>query len=506
MNASRAALLYGGLLCLLYALVPTLSFPNPPLDVVEGFAWGRDIQLGYTKHPPMQAWLLELSYHLTGGHAYGAYWLSAISIGIGYWFVWLIGKELGFSGQQRFWAIVLTSVTFYFTLPVPEFNPNILQIPVWAGMVFFFLRALNSGAVRYWILLGAVAAIGFYTKYFIFLLIGTIGLYALVYNDGRRYLATSGPWICSISFLLLVGPHLYWLYETDFLTFRYAIGRSNAAGSLFDHVYNPINFLLAQLANHAGLFLVALLGFSWQTLKSAKASWSSSKNADLTAQADRFLVWFAFVPLAVVLLASAITGSEFKHMWGTPLFVLSGLVAVRYFHLPAFWSAPKRAFTGAIVIQAIFLGVLFGQAVLEPLWKTKQSRIHYPGKAAAEFLSDVWEKETGTELAYVAGDEWTTANVTLHAASRPSMFLEHNTTLSPWIDLDDVQKKGVMILWRGENSGPAGRIMELYPNASRQGQHTLPFHSYGTFPDLTINWIIVPPGSVATSVDDERTD
>ena len=86
------------------------------------------------------------------------------------------------------------------------------------------------------------------------------------------------------------------------------------------------------------------------------------------------------------------------------------------------------------------------------------------------------------------------------------MFLEHNTTLSPWIDLDDVQKKGVMILWRGENSGPAGRIMELYPNASRRGQHTLPFHSYGTFPDLTINWIIVPPGSVATSVDDERTD
>ena len=117
-------------------------------------------------------------------------------------------------------------------------------------------------------------------------------------------------------------------------------------------------------------------------------------------------------------------------------------MAVRYLHIPALWSAPKRAFAGTLVIQAIFLGVLFGQAVLEPLWKTKQSRIHYPGKATAEFLSDVWEKETGTELAYVAGDEWTTANVTLHAPSRPSMFLEHNTTLSPWIDLDDVQKKG----------------------------------------------------------------
>ncbi|EEE43160.1 glycosyltransferase family 39 protein [Roseibium alexandrii] len=506
MNASRAALLYGGTLCLLYALLPSLSFPNPPLDVVEGFAWGREFQLGYTKHPPMQAWLLELSYHLTGGYAYGAYWLSAISIGIGYWFIWLIGKELGFSEQQRFWAIVLTSVTFYFTLPVPEFNPNILQIPVWAGMIYFFLRALNSGAARYWILLGALAAIGFYTKYFVFLLIGTIGLYTLVYADGRRYLATSGPWICSVSFLLLVAPHLYWLYETDFLTFRYAIGRSNAAGSLFDHVYNPVNFLLAQVANHAGLLMVALLGLSWQKLKTAKTSWSFSRGSVPTLEADRFLIWFAFVPLFVVLLASAVTGNEFKHMWGTPLFVLSGLVAVRYFHLPAFWSAPKRAFAGAVGIQVLFLGILLGQAVLEPFWKTKQSRIHYPGKATAEVLSDVWKKETGTELAYVAGDEWTTANVTLHAPSRPSMFLEHNAKLSPWIDLDDVQKKGMMILWRGENSAPAGQILELYPNAVLQGQQTLPFHSYGTFPDLTINWIIVLPGSVATSVDEELAD
>lgn len=68
---SRAALYYAGGLCLLYALIPALTFPNPPLDVVEGFAWGRELQLGYTKHPPMQAWLLELTYRLTGASVAG---------------------------------------------------------------------------------------------------------------------------------------------------------------------------------------------------------------------------------------------------------------------------------------------------------------------------------------------------------------------------------------------------------------------------------------------------
>ena len=207
MTASRAALLYTeGLLCLLYALLPSLTFPNPPLDVVEGFAWGRDIQLGYTKHPPMQAWLLELSYHLTGGHAYGAYWLSALSIGVGFWFIWLIARELGFSEQTRVLGYRPDERDFLLHPPgtgvQPQYPPDTdlggNGLSLFAR--FELRRSRDTGSC-----LGALAAVGFYTKYFVFLLIGTIGLYALVYADGRRYLATTGPWICTLSFLLRGG-------------------------------------------------------------------------------------------------------------------------------------------------------------------------------------------------------------------------------------------------------------------------------------------------------------
>ncbi|MEP3045712.1 MAG: glycosyltransferase family 39 protein [Roseibium sp.] len=497
MTASRAAILYAGILCLLYALVPSLTFSNPPLDVVEGFAWGRELQLGYTKHPPMQAWLLEFSYQLTGGKSFGAYWLSAICAAIGYLFVYLTAKRLGLSGWQAFWALVLTSVNFYFTLPMPEFNPNILQIPVWAGMMFFFLRVLDKGSLMDWILLGALAAFGLYTKYFATLMIGTIGLYVLVFADARRHLATFGPWLCAAVCVGLFLPHFLWLWETDFLTIRYAATRSNSAESLFDHIYNPINFFLAQIGNHAGLFLVVLVGLGWTGLKSLKTNLKAKTGLQTTLHADRFLVWFAIVPLAVVLLASAVTGNEFKHMWGTPMFVLSGIVAVRFLHLPETWYLSKAALGAAIVIQTIFLGVLIGQGVLEPLWKKKHTRIHYPGIVTAEYLAEVWKQETGTELAYVAGTMWPTANVTLHSWSRPSMFLNHDVSVSPWIDIDDVQKHGVMIIWLGENETPGGIISSLYPDIARQGQKTFPYHSYGTIPDLTINWIIIPPGSVA---------
>ena len=504
MTAARAAFCYSGLLCLAYALLPSLAFPNPPLDVVEGFAWGRELQLGYTKHPPMQAWLLEASYYLTGGHGYGAYWLSSICAGIGYAFIWAIARQMGLSQWQGFWAIVLTSVTFYFTLPMPEFNPNILQIPVWAGMIFFLARALKTGALLDWALLGALAAFGFYTKYFVVLLIGAIGLYVLVFADARRQLTRPGPWLSALVFIALISPHVFWLIETDFLTFRYALGRSNPAGSLFDHIYNPVNFLLAQVANHAGLFLVIVSGLSWAAARFPKPAFAAAAVAspvDPAPHAARFLLWFAFVPLFVVLVASAVTGSEFKHMWGTPLFVLSGLVAVHVLRLPGLWTVQRRAFALAAVLQVLFLAILFGQAVLEPFWKTKHSRIHYPGRAVAKVLEEAWRQETGTELAYVAGDMWTAANVTLHTPSRPSMFLDHDVQLSPWIDLKDVQDKGVMIVWQGESTQPGGHIQALYPNAERQGSQTVPFHSYGTFPELVINWLIVPPGKVATQAD-----
>ncbi|MEP2706209.1 MAG: glycosyltransferase family 39 protein [Roseibium sp.] len=497
MTASRAAILYAGILCLLYALVPSLTFPNPPLDVVEGFAWGRELQLGYTKHPPMQAWLLELSYQLTGGKSFGAYWLSAVCAAVGYLFVYLIAKRLGLSSWQAFWALALTSVNFYFTLPMPEFNPNILQIPVWAGMMFFFLRALDKGSLLDWFLLGALAAFGLYTKYFAALLIGTTGLYVLVFADARRHLTSVGPWLCAFICIGLFLPHFLWLWETEFLTIRYAATRSSPAETLFDHVYNPINFFLAQVGNHTGLFLVVLAGLGWRGLRSLKSNLKAKSGVQTAPHADRFLLWFALVPLAVVLLASAVTGNEFKHMWGTPMFVLSGIIAVRFLHLPETWYFPKAAFGTAIVIQAIFLGVMIGQGVLEPLWKKKHTRIHYPGAETAEFLVDAWKQETGTDLAYVAGTMWPTANVTLHAPSRPSMFLNHDEAVSPWIDIDDVQKHGVMIVWQGENENPGRHISNLYPGITRQGHQTFSYHAYGTIPDLTINWIIIPPGKVA---------
>ncbi|MTH99266.1 glycosyltransferase family 39 protein [Roseibium sp. RKSG952] len=503
LSASQGAFVYVTLVCLLWALVPTLLFPNPPLDVVEGYAWGREMALGYTKHPPMQAWLLEASYWLTGGHTFGGYWLSAISAGLGYLAIWKLARRNSIPPEGAFWAIVLTSITFYFTLPLPEFNPNILQIPVWAWMILLFHRGIERGNLLNWILLGAVAAFGLYTKYFVLLLIGAIGLYTLVFAHARRKLLTPGPWLAALTCLVLLISHGWWLLKTDFLTLQYAASRSKPASDLLDHVIKPLEFLGAQLGNHATLFVVVIAGLGLAGLRrmGPRIGTDSADNKN-----DRtFLLWFAFVPLGVVLLAGLITGNEFEHMWGTPMFVLSGILAVYFLKIPGSFRHQHAALRIALAVQAVFLLVVVAQAALEPQWKDKQTRMHYPGKEVADALAGIWKRQAGTDLPYVAGDMWSAANVTIHASERPSMFYLHDVTLSPWIDLEDVQRKGLMIVWRGDRETPLDELLVFYPDAKREGSIDVPYGGWGLIPPVKVNWLIIPPGSVAKQPVEQKT-
>ncbi|MTI42867.1 glycosyltransferase family 39 protein [Roseibium hamelinense] len=495
LSARNAALLYGTVTCLLWALVPTLLFPNPPLDVVEGFAWGRELALGYTKHPPMQAWLLEATYRLTGGHVFGGYWLSAACVGLSYIAIWKLARRLRISPAGALWSILLTSITFYFTQPLPEFNPNILQIPVWAWMILLFHQALANGKKTDWLLLGAVAAFGLYTKYFVALLVGAIGLYVLVFPRARRCLLTAGPWLAALTCVILLIPHIWWLFQTDFLTLQYAASRSKTAVGILDHILNPLSFFGAQLGNHAALILAVLVGLGVAGLKHRNDPATPALPKDL--QSKVFVLWFAFLPLSVLLLAGLSTGNEFEHMWGTPMFVLSGLAAVYLLDLPKRFRHQKAALSLVVLVQATFIVLAIGQATLEPRWKAKQTRMHYPGEAVALALSQAWKNEMGSELRYIAGDMWSAANVTIHAPERPSMFYLHDVELSPWINLSDVQNKGLMIVWRGTNDQPLAELLRFYPNARRQSSIDIDYAGNGIIPPVTVNWLIIPPGSVA---------
>ena len=49
-----------------WTALPTLLYPNLPLDLIEALTYGREWQLGYDKLPPLPWWLVELVYRTVG--------------------------------------------------------------------------------------------------------------------------------------------------------------------------------------------------------------------------------------------------------------------------------------------------------------------------------------------------------------------------------------------------------------------------------------------------------
>ncbi len=498
----RSAVLYVGCLLVFWALAPSVLFANPPLDVVEGFVWGHELALGYTKHPPLQAWLLEFSSRLTGGYLFGAYFLSQICVGLTYLFIWRTVRNLGFDQARAFWSVVLASLIFFFTFPTPEFNPNILQMPIWAGMVYLFHSGLTHNRLQSWIMLGVLAALGLYTKYFVLLLIGTMGLFLIAIPRARPFLLRPGPWLAGLAALILFSPHILWMADTDFLTVRYAAERSKPAQGFLDHLLNPLNFLVAQIGNHGPMLLAVLAGFGLDGLRRFRDSRSKpevakAQQSGAMAMKDKlFLIWFALVPLTVLVVASLLTGNHFEHMWGTPLFFLSGALAVFVFGLPQNWTAPKRAFLVAIILQGLLGLALVGQAVLEPYFRGKGTRLHYPGAEIAAAIEADWQKHTDKPLSVVAGDMWTAANVSLYSDSRPSLLLYHDFDRSPWVDPKKADEDGLLVVWRGLESAEKtmpGYLRQLYPDIPITGSGSFDFQTGAAVKPITVGWLIIPP-------------
>ncbi len=173
----RALLVAGALYLLTWTLLPPLLISSFPLDVVESLSWGREWQWGYYKHPPLAPWLLHLSYRAFG--AAGPFLLSQLCIAATLWLVWLAGCRL-MERERALLGTVLTLGVAFYGHPALEFNHNIAQMPLWAGLGWALLAALQDGRLRHWLALGALAGLGLLTKYSVAIVLACLGLYLVL--------------------------------------------------------------------------------------------------------------------------------------------------------------------------------------------------------------------------------------------------------------------------------------------------------------------------------------
>jgi 4-amino-4-deoxy-L-arabinose transferase-like glycosyltransferase len=469
----------------LWTLVPALVNPNLPLDVIEGLAWGHEWQWGYHKHPPIKPWFIETAAVLSGRGDWAQYLLSQICIVTAFFAMWKLAEDFLRPPLALISVLLLVGI-YYHNYTSPEFNVNVAQLPFWALTLLCVWRGLNRSSTPAWVLAGLFTGLGFLSKYiFLFLAFAIIAMVLMV-RPFRASLKTPGPYLAAGLALAVVAPHLYWVVENDFITISYGMARVHADRGFFgNHLYYPLKFLVGQslILIPVGIMLLTLRG---GTPRPATGPDRFTRGC--------FILFVGFGPPLIMVTLAGIFGWKLRSMWGTPLFLISGLGLVYFLQHRLSVGRLKKFSVAWTIFFLLSLAAYGGVTLLGPAFTGRAKKTQFPGQRLALQVAEKWGKRFDQPPRTIIGDFWYAGNVAYHTPNRPSVFIDGDPRKSPWIQWAKVRARGAVVV--GETRADAyGYLPEKMDGVINAGPVVLPFDYWRNLAPLKLYLLFVPPGS-----------
>ena len=169
------------------------------------------------------------------------------------------------------------------------------------------------------------------------------------------------------------------------------------------HIKNPIIFLMKQL-------IILIPSFLMLYVIIKKFKFSINKKNKKTA----FLLSINFIPIALILATSIITGAKIRTMWMTPFYLFLGTLFIFIFKNTIDLKKIKKFY-----YIFLFFFILSPSVYLITSLADKKKRTDYPGKEIARLVQNKWDYNFINEIKIVIGDEWSAGNLSYHLYSRP---------------------------------------------------------------------------------------
>ena len=388
-----------------WTLIPSISNSNLPLDTIEALAWGSNLDWGFSKHPPISAFMVEIFYQIFGSQDWAFYLLSQIFVITAFFIVYKFSEDFFKNRNYALLSVLLLEGIYFYNFTTPEFNVNVCQLPFWALSVLYAWKGFKNNKTIDWLLFGIFAAIGVLSKYlFIYLLIAmdVFFIYA-IFKKKFNYKS----FISLIPFLLILLPHLIWLTENDYITIAYGLHRTGTGDQSFlDHLILPVIFLGKQIGILIPFFIMCFFAIS-----------KFKSRFDFKDQKLLFLLIINIVPILLMFLTSMIMGVKIRTMWMTPFYLFFGVLAMYVFAKKVKLKKINN-FIYLFIFLFIFSPFTYGYISL----KETNKRTDYPGKEIADLVQNKWNKNFANEINYIVGDEWFGGNLSYHLKNRPKWF------------------------------------------------------------------------------------
>lgn len=428
------------LLC--WTLAPALIRYNLPLDSVEGSLWGHQLEWGYDKNPFLNGWLTALAIYMGGTSGWMVYFFSQLSVAICLLAVWQIAKNI-LTPAYALVAIMLLEGVQYYHFHAIDFNDNTLELSLWAASSFFLYQALRQqkNELWSWVLTGICAGLGMMAKYYTAALLAGMLLFILSLPENRKQLLTLPPYLGLAAFLMIVTPHIVWLFSHDFITVKYMFERASAVNHWRNHIFFPAQFIWQTFEAFIPAIVLCL------PLLLGKTSLAAKKQIKISAFDKAFLFYVGLGPLLLTALLSLILGINLRAGWGMPLLSLWSIILLAIIQ-PHLSNKKIYSFIASIFLLMAILIIAYSLSLVR---STTVSSANYPGKDIAQTITALWHDHYHRRLNFVAGSRWLGGNISLYSHDHPAVFMEWSEERSPWIKVEDVDREGAVFVWDVSN-------------------------------------------------------
>ena len=434
------------LLWTLYGIIAKAS-QDMQFDAAELVTWARQPALGYTKHPPLAAWLVGAWFSLFPVRDWTYYLFAMTYAGLGLWMAWRLFGHLLEPGK-RVAAFALLTLIPYFNFHGLRFDENAVLGALWAATALCFIRSYETRDGGWAALAGAAAAAAMLGKYWSVFLLAGLALAAL--TDSRRadYFRSGAPWITVGVGALMLAPHIVWLTTHDFTPLTYAVG-AHGEKTLAESLRSAADFLGGAIGYAAVPTLLLWVA--------ARPSGAALRDMLLPKEPRaRFIAVAFWTVLLSPAIVSLIFGFELSTLWAMPALILLPPLLLASPLLTLSRKALVAVAAFAVAVPPVMLAA--SPVIAIAIFRTGAV---VPTSANATLLAarieEEWRKSTDRPLRIVGGD-LDVANVTaFYLPERPSAYPVTEPENSPWVTPERFAKEGAVLVCYLYDNGQGGR-------------------------------------------------
>lgn len=475
---------------LIWLLVPTLFYPSPPGGLPELLAAGRDWMLGAQATPPFAAIAAEFAYRVAGGRVFGVYLLAQLCFVVTYWAVFTLGRRI-VGVQHAVLATLLMVGVHVLSVPTPNFNADILSMPLFALAVLFYWRAVGERNPVGWLALGIDLGLLVWTNWIGVLLVLVIVLFTVLTQRGRAALLSFEPWIGIALAVVILWPHPQWRALS-------ASGLLQLSPELLGRFAQPdawrtaLRFPQSFAAGHYGLVLLGIIAGGVMIGRYEPAP--VFERARASRFAKTFVYTFLFAPLLLLLLSAIVQHRAIAPASLAPFAVLSGLAAIVA-------AGSRIALHRERTLARVWLGLLVGPALvaiaavlLSPYVFGIELAVNQPAAEMGRFFSDSFRRRTGKPLTLIIGEEWFASRIALGAPDRPRV-LAADPGAAATSDDAAIKSAGAVVVWRiaDVTGAPPAEIRARFPDLAADVPRSFERPLEGRLPPLRVGWAVIRP-------------